>query len=115
MLNADKPERAIKFYEKVFGWEITKWEGPFEYWNVKTGKDDEPGIDGGLVKRMKPGDRVENVIDVASVDEYIKKVEKNNGTMISPKTPIIGVGYLAWFKDTEGNVFGIMETDETAK
>lgn len=34
---ADDPERAIKFYEDVFGWEVQKWEGPFDYWLVTTG------------------------------------------------------------------------------
>jgi predicted enzyme related to lactoylglutathione lyase len=24
---ADDPERAIKFYEDVFGWKIEKWDG----------------------------------------------------------------------------------------
>jgi predicted enzyme related to lactoylglutathione lyase len=25
---ADDPERAVKFYGKVFGWEASKWGGP---------------------------------------------------------------------------------------
>ena len=48
---ADDPERAINFYEKVFGWRFEKWEGPIEYWLVKTGPEDQPGIDGGLTRR----------------------------------------------------------------
>ena len=31
-LPADDPRRAIAFYEKVFGWTISKWEGPMDYW-----------------------------------------------------------------------------------
>ncbi len=31
---ADDPARAVKFYEKVFGWKFQKWEGPMEYWLV---------------------------------------------------------------------------------
>ena len=30
-LPADDLKRAKAFYETVFGWAITKWEGPFEY------------------------------------------------------------------------------------
>ncbi|WP_424204801.1 VOC family protein [Sulfuricaulis sp.] len=30
-LPADDPQRAVAFYEKAFGWTITKWEGPFDY------------------------------------------------------------------------------------
>lgn len=42
-LPADDPKRAIAFYEKVFGWTITKWDAPMDYWLVTTGPDDEPG------------------------------------------------------------------------
>ena len=28
---AEKPERAIKFYEQVFGWKFERWNGPMEY------------------------------------------------------------------------------------
>ena len=27
---AEDPQRAVKFYERVFGWKIDKWEGPME-------------------------------------------------------------------------------------
>ncbi|MGA2884024.1 MAG: VOC family protein [Halobacteriota archaeon] len=50
-LPADDPKRAIAFYEKVFGWTIVKWEGPFDYWQIITGPDDEPGINGAILSR----------------------------------------------------------------
>ncbi|MGC2572653.1 MAG: hypothetical protein WA364_14160 [Candidatus Nitrosopolaris sp.] len=28
----DKPERVMKFYKEVFGWEFNKWNGPQDYW-----------------------------------------------------------------------------------
>jgi len=46
---AEIPERAIRFYEKVFGWKFERWNGPMEYWNISTG-DSQPGIDGGLMR-----------------------------------------------------------------
>ncbi len=115
-LGAVQPERAVEFYRKVFGWEITKWEGPQDYWLIMTGEEKEPGIDGGLAKR---GDApfpqpVTNTIDVPSVDEAIKKVEANGGEILVPKSPVPGVGWLSYFKDTEGNIFGMMEADESA-
>jgi len=33
----------------------------------------------------------------------------------SPKMPVPGVGWLAYFKDTEGNIFGIFQDDASAK
>ncbi|RLE04501.1 MAG: VOC family protein, partial [Bacteroidetes bacterium] len=35
---ADNPERTIKFYKKVFDWQIEKWDGPFEHWLIMTGE-----------------------------------------------------------------------------
>jgi predicted enzyme related to lactoylglutathione lyase len=52
---AEKPERAMKFYEKVFGWKFEKWGGPMEYWVVRTGDDGVPGINGGLIDTARSG------------------------------------------------------------
>ena len=112
---ADDPERAIKFYEEVFGWKIEKWEGPMEYWLITTGPEDEPGIDGGLGKRATPDTVTENTIDVDSVDDYVVKVEEGGGKVIRPKSAVPGVGWLAYCEDTEGNRFGIMQEDPEAK
>ena len=48
---ADDPDRATRFYQDVFGWQSSKWEGPEEYWLVMTGSPSEPGIDGGIGRR----------------------------------------------------------------
>jgi predicted enzyme related to lactoylglutathione lyase len=114
-IDAKKPDRAIKFYEKVFSWKIKKWEGPVEYYLITTGKESEPGIDGGLSRRTESEPSTVNTIDVPSVDEFIKKVEACGGTIIRPKMAVPGVGYMAYFKDPEGNIFGMMENDESAK
>jgi predicted enzyme related to lactoylglutathione lyase len=34
-ISADDPERAIRFYEHVFGGEFTKGEGPMDYWLIQ--------------------------------------------------------------------------------
>ena len=36
---ADDPQRAVKFYREAFGWEISTWGGPGEYWLATTGPD----------------------------------------------------------------------------
>jgi len=114
-ISADEPERAVKFYKKTFGWQIMKWEGPIDYWLITTGEESEPGIDGAIMKREDPNATVNNVIDVSSIDKYVKRVEENGGTIVVPKHSVLGVGYAVPFKDTEGNLFGMMERDESAK
>lgn len=54
-IHADDPERAAAFYSSVFGWEIMKWDGPFDYWLVRTGPREEMGIDGGILRRQGSG------------------------------------------------------------
>lgn len=113
-MQAEDPEKLIPFYEKVFGWNFNKWEGgKFEYWLIETGSKDKPGIDGGL-SRKGEGNAV-NTIDVPDIDEYIRKIKENGGEILVVKMPIPGVGWLAYFKDPEGNTFGIMQDDKEAK
>ena len=80
-----------------------------------TGEESEPGIDGGLGYEEEGFPRVVNTIDVKNIDEIIKKIEKNGGEIIRPKHAVPGVGWLAYFKDTEGIVTGIIQEDPNAK
>ena len=107
----DDPDKAVKFYGDVFGWQFQKWDGPMEYWMVKTG--DGPGIDGGMMRRM-PGAATCNTIDVPDLDASVKKIEESGGKIALPKMPIPGIGWLAYAVDLDGNTFGIMQTDPSA-
>ena len=111
---ADDPERAIQFYEKVFNWKIEKWDGPIEYWLIMTGPEDQPGIDGGLARREDPEMGIENMIDVEDLDASIANVEKHGGQVIRPRMAVPGIGWMAYINDTEGNVFGLMQSDPNA-
>lgn len=117
----DDPDRALAFYEEVFDWKATSWEGPQAYWLVTAGEKEEPGIDGALALRKdyaelygddKPA--VTNVIGVPSVDAALERVKAAGGTVVYPKNAVPGVGYAAYFRDPEGNVLGVFESDESA-
>jgi len=54
-------------------------------------------------------------MDVSDLDATIKLVESLGGQCVVPKMPVPGVGWLAYFKDTEGHIFGVMQADATAK
>ncbi len=112
-LAADDPERATRFYSEVFGWQSNKWDGPQDYWLIKTGDEGEPGIDGALMRRDGAFTTTTNTIDVSSVDEFVAKVEQAGGKVVAPKQAIPGVGYFAYCSDTEGNMFGIMQSDSS--
>ena len=112
---AEDVSRASKFYADVFGWTFHKWDGPMEYHMISTGPDGQPGINGGMMPRRDPQQPVVNTVDVADLDESIEKVTSAGGQIVVPKMPIPGVGWLAYFKDTEGHIFGIMQNDPSAK
>jgi predicted enzyme related to lactoylglutathione lyase len=119
-IHAEDPERAVRFYTSLFGWDITKWDGPQEYWLIKTGPDDQRGINGGMIRRQGAIDGQAVIayvctIDVPSVDDCAQKVTSLGGAIAMPKFPIPGIGWLAYAKDTEGNVFGFMQADPAAR
>lgn len=117
-IHVDDPDRAIQFYQTVFDWSFTKWGGG-EYWLATTGPDEEPGINGGLIRRRGAIDGTAVIayicsITVPAIDEYMERVKTNGGEIVVPKMPVPGIGWLAYGKDTEGNIFGMMQNDSAA-
>ncbi len=55
-----------------------------------------------------------NTIGVDSVDDSVAKIVANGGKVVEPKMPIPGIGYFAYCLDTEGNAFGVMQSDPSA-
>ena len=111
---SDDVQRAQKFYSSVFNWEFAKWDGPTDYWMIKTGKDEEHGIDGGLTNRAPGHTGITTTITVSSVAEFSEKIIAQGGEIIVPKVPIPKIGWYAQCADTEGNMFGIIEIDKEA-
>lgn len=121
-LHAEDPERAIIFYSTVFGWHFTKWNGPQDYWMIATGPHEQPGVDGGMTRRPGPapveGQAVNSfvcTVDVPSIDDYLAKITSHGGAVVIPKVPIPSVGWLAYARDTEGNVLGVLQPDAAAQ
>jgi len=119
-IHAENPERAIAFYKDLLQWEFTKWEGPFPYYLIKTGPEEQPGINGGMMQRKSgvQGEGVNSYVCTAQVDnldETLAKALKIGATLALPKMPVPGVGWLAYIKDTESNILGLHQLDPTAQ
>jgi predicted enzyme related to lactoylglutathione lyase len=121
-IHASYPAVLIDFYSSLFGWTFTKWEGG-EYWLIRTGPADRPGIDGGLLPR--PGPKAPDMagmnafvvtIDVEDIDAMIAKAQSGGagGVLCVPKMSVPGIGWLAYLKDPDRNIFGIMQFDANA-
>jgi predicted enzyme related to lactoylglutathione lyase len=119
-IHTGDPERAIKFYNSLFDWTFQKWEGPMEYWMVMTGPAEQPGINGGMLRRQGEIDGQAVIayvctVDVADIDASTNTAVANGGQVVLPKMAIPGVGWLVYCKDTEGNIFGMMQGDANAQ
>lgn len=112
-ISAKDSERAVKFYQAVFGWQVSKY-GPMDYWLVKAGEDKEMGINGAISGESRFKGTI-NTISVPSYEEAAKKIVSSGGKILSQKTAVQKIGYMSYCEDTEGNVFGIMQTDPNAK
>ncbi|SFG02328.1 hypothetical protein SAMN05518865_107156 [Duganella sp. CF458] len=119
-IQASEPQALIDFYGKMFDWSFSKWEGG-EYWLVGTGEVGAPGINGGLLPRRGPrpdeGTSVNAfvcTIDVEDLDQSIALLKELKGTVAVPRMPVPGVGWLAYAKDPDGNIFGMMQNDAGA-
>jgi hypothetical protein len=55
-------------------------------------------------------------IDVDDLDGLLAKVEQGGGgaLVVVPKMAVPGIGWLAYVKDPDGNIFGMMQADTKA-
>jgi hypothetical protein len=124
-IHAADPQRAQAFYRAVFGWDFPLWMEQPPYWGVMTsagGADDGPGINGGLMARRggppaegAPVNGYVCTVQVDSFDETSAKIVDAGGTVAVPKHAIAGMAWQGYFKDTEGNIFGVHEADANAR
>jgi predicted enzyme related to lactoylglutathione lyase len=108
--------RAMKFYAESFGWQLTDLPD-MQYVVARTAEIDdhqrpkEPGaINGGLITRLSEAPNPTLYVGVQSVTASIEKVQAAGGQVVTPKTPIPGMGAYARVADTEGNVIGLFES-----
>jgi predicted enzyme related to lactoylglutathione lyase len=121
---ADDPERAANFYRELFGWTVNRFEGSaaggMEYWMVHTvptgpdGMPERPGVNGGLMRRMYPGQPPVNYISVENVDDFARRAERLGAKVLMEKTPVPGMGWFAQLNDPEGNLIAVWENDPNA-
>src|SRR5262249_11204315 len=115
-----QPERAVDFYTRVLGWEFQKWEGPEDYWLISTGPVEQPGINGGMLRRRGAVDGTAVIahlctVDVSDVDEPVRHGESARRLTALQKAPVPGGGWLAYAKDTGANMCGMMQLDRGAR
>jgi predicted enzyme related to lactoylglutathione lyase len=116
-IHASDPEALIDFYAALLGWTFVKQE-TMDYWLIETGRADQPGINGGLVRRPVAGPAESQAVnafictvEVDSLDKTLATNSRLGGLVALPKMPVPGVGWLAYVKDPDGNILGLLEPD----
>ena len=119
-IHASNPQVLIAFYTELFGWTFNKWDGG-DYWMIHTGPDEQPGINGGLMpRRGAPPEALTAVnafvitVDVENIDASVSNALASGGSLVLPKMAVPKIGWLAYAKDPDGNIFGMMQTDTQA-
>ena len=114
-IHASDLDRAERFYTRVFGWEVTRWDdAPVDYRTITTGPDGSPGINGALVRRRGglDGNAVTAFVCTVDVDDLAAieaAVPEAGGEQVVDRQDLENVGAFAYFKDTEGNIFGAIQ------
>ena len=117
-INADDVTRACHLYENVFGWTFEKM-GPPDFYMINSGKMGDPHCMNTLHSRreLKQGVRMtgyECIISVPSLSDVVAAIRTQEGNITMEETVIVGLGRLAFFEDTEGNLAGAMQYDQSA-
>lgn len=122
-VHASDPAAAQAFYGAVFGWRFQQW-GDVPYWLVTTGDGDPmagrphstPGIDGGITQRQgdppAEGQAVNAFVVTVEVDDCDATVERAvaaGGSVAMPPDDMPPVGRLAYLKDPDGTIFGVLQ------
>lgn len=118
---ADDQDRAREFYRAAFDWKLDPVPG-MDYTNVVTTPVDDQtqqpleagAINGGMFQRA---DRLTTpiiTVDVADIDGALERITEMGGAVVSPRAAVPGMGWFAYFEDTEGNILGLWTTDSSA-
>jgi predicted enzyme related to lactoylglutathione lyase len=117
-IQAGNPQKAILFYQAVFGWKFIKEElVPIEYYRIETG-----AISGGLLQRPAPPPPAQSgtnafvcSVQVESFDRTAETILQQGGRVALPKFAVPGRCWQGYFIDTDSNTFGIFEVNEAAQ
>ena len=105
--------KAKEFFESVFKWDIVTHEGDNgSITTIETGSVSEPGINGSFFRKSTvPPDfgRIINAIEVEDIETMRKRVEANGGEIVFGPIQYADLGKMMYFKDTEGNILGMLE------
>ena len=108
-ITASDLDRATRFYETLLGISLNRTE--FMGTPMAIFSHEKPGVGGALVKdpNRKPGGSGSLVYLDASdkLEACLERAERAGGAVVFPRTAIGENGFIAFVRDSEGNVIGL--------
>ncbi|MFF1382331.1 VOC family protein [Arthrobacter sp. NPDC058288] len=115
---ADDEDRARDFYSSAFGWEMNPLPD-MSYTLITTTPVDATGrpsgagsINGGMFRREGEMAAPVVTVDVEDIDAALEKIAAIGGSVFRGKMEVPGMGWNAYFKDSEGNIVGLWQNSE---
>ena len=112
---ADDDNRAREFNSSAYGWGFEVMP-EMNYSLAMTTPMDEQGrpavpgsINGGLFKREEGITTSVVTADVDDIDAALEKITALGGSTYREKMEVPGMGWNAYFKDSEGNIVGLWQ------
>lgn len=100
-------KRAAQFYGDLFGWQFEDFGGPTEYLMASAGEETGVAVQPG-------GTGVRVYFDVDDIGAARDRVGELGGSA-DDAMPVPSMGWFARCTDTEGNPFGLWQTDPSAQ
>ncbi|MBI2886663.1 MAG: VOC family protein [Chloroflexi bacterium] len=105
-INGKDGKKLQEFYAGIFDWHVDA-NNPMSYGMVDTHAG---GINGGVTQAEAAG--VTFYIEVDDLQAYLNKVERLGGKTVVPVTVIPNMVTFAQFADPEGNVIGLVKSED---
>jgi uncharacterized protein len=106
---ADDTAKGREFWGSLFGWQFEAYPGPSEYHMTQI--SDRTG---GAITNMEPGKRgTRAYFDVDDINAGAARVKELGGEADEPR-PVPGMGWFSTCTDTQGNEFGLWQSDPSA-
>jgi len=116
-------KRVKKFYETVFGWQMTQLGSEMGYYLLATTSPVDKNnmhkkkgaINGGFFQKGDNGTMPHIVIGVGNLKKSMEMVKESGGKILGKPMIITGIGNFVMFKDTEGNRVGMLQPNMERK
>jgi predicted enzyme related to lactoylglutathione lyase len=108
-LPAGDTARSREFWGSLFGWQFQSWDGPVEYHMTQLGEQ----MGGGIYPAEGEARGVRVYFDVDDINAGAARVRELGGES-GEVAPVPGMGWYSVCKDTEGNEFGLWQSDPEA-